>query len=302
MLGKKSIYAQEAYEGRFIGTDFIKDKDISNDLFEDWREFNAKFIPVYLITHPEKNKIAAGLACGMFWTVAKGIKIGDIVLCPDGKGNYYIGEIKGDYEYHKDKNLPHRRAVSWFSIIISREKMSESLRNSSGSIGTVSEISKYADEIESFISGKHSQTLFSSDETVEDPNEFALEKHLEDFLVKNWGSTELGQDFDVYQEEGEFVGQQYPTDTGPIDILAISKDKKKILVIELKKGRASDVVVGQVLRYMGYVKEELAEMNQTVHGIIIALEDDPKTKRALSVTQNIDFYTYRIDFKLKKKN
>ncbi len=28
----------------------------------------------------------------------------------------------------------------------------------------------------------------------------------------------------------------------------------------LKKGRASDVVVGQILRYMGYVQEQLAEM------------------------------------------
>ena len=34
-------------------------------------------------------------------------------------------------------------------------------------------------------------------------------------------------------EEGETVGQQYQSDTGPIDILAVSKDKKELLVIEL---------------------------------------------------------------------
>ena len=77
-----------------------------------------------------------------------------------------------------------------------------------------------------------------------------MEKHLEDFLVQNWEQTELGKAFDIFQEEGERKGQQYPTDTGPIDILAISKDKKQLLVVELKKGRASDVVVGQTLRYM----------------------------------------------------
>ena len=55
------------------------------------------------------------------------------------------------------------------------------------------------------------------------------------------------------------VGQQYPTDTGYIDILAVSKDNKELLVIELKKGRASDVVVGQIQRYMGYILEEIAE-------------------------------------------
>jgi restriction system protein len=66
---------------------------------------------------------------------------------------------------------------------------------------------------------------------------FALEKHLEEFLVQNWQQTELGKNYDIYQEDGEIIGQQYPSDTGPIDILAISKDKKELLVVELKKGR-----------------------------------------------------------------
>ncbi len=73
-----------------------------------------------------------------------------------------------------------------------------------------------------------------------------------------------------------------------------------LLVVELKKGRVSDNVVGQIQRYMGYVKEELAEDNQIVKGIIIGLEDDLKIKRALSVTKNIEFYRYKVDFKLFK--
>jgi restriction system protein len=97
------------------------------------------------------------------------------------------------------------------------------------------------------------------------------------------------------------VGKQYPSDTGPIDILAISKDKKELLVVELKKGRVSDMVVGQIQRYMGYVKDELAEPDQTVRGVIIAFEDDVRIHRALSVAQNIEFYTYKIQFKLEKK-
>ncbi len=72
------------------------------------------------------------------------------------------------------------------------------------------------------------------------------------------------------------------------------------MVIELKKGRTSDVVVGQIQRYMGYVKEELAEPNQAVKGMIIALEADTRLKRALAVTSNIEFYRYKIDFKLYK--
>ena len=52
---------------------------------------------------------------------------------------------------------------------------------------------------------------------------------------------------------------------------------------------------------MGYVQDELAEADQKVKGVIIAFEDDVRIHRALSVAQNIDFYTYKISFKLEKK-
>ncbi|MDP1760151.1 MAG: endonuclease NucS, partial [Candidatus Woesebacteria bacterium] len=184
---------------------------------------------------------------------------------------------------------------------IAREDMSESLRNSTGAIGTVSNITKYAEEIERLILDNHTATIISTDETVEDPSLFVLEKHLEDFLVQNWHHTELGKHYDIYEEDGEKVGQQYPSDTGPIDILAISKNKKELLVVELKKGRIGSVVVGQIQRYMGYVKDELAEKDQSVRGVIIAFEEDLQITRALSVAPTIDFYTYKIHFELQKK-
>lgn len=178
--------------------------------------------------------------------------------------------------------------------------MSPALRNSAGSIGTVSNVSGHREELEKLIGGIPAPTLVATDPTVEDPTAFALEKHLEDFLVDNWGQTELGKKYDIFTEDGEAVGQQYPTDTGPLDILAVSKDKKCLLVVELKKGRASDAVVGQILRYMGFVSQELAEEGQVVKGVIIALEDDPKIRRALSVSPNIEFYRYQVSFKLVK--
>lgn len=196
--------------------------------------------------------------------------------------------------------FPHRRSVRWHPKMIARAEMSQALKYSTGSIGTVSNITKYADEIEKLIAGTAPATLISTDETVEDPTTFALETHLEEFLVHNWSQTSLGQHYNIYEEDGELVGQQYPSDTGPIDILAISKDKKTILVVELKKGRASDVVVGQIQRYMGYVIEELAEPGQSVRGVIIALEDDVRIRRALKVASNIDFYLYQVSFKLHK--
>lgn len=300
MLGAKSIHAEECYKGNFIGADFDVKQDLTANLPDNWRDFNAKFIPVYLENHPGKSKVSAGLSCGALWTVSKGVRVGDIVLCPNGVGSYYVGEVLDTYSYHPAQILPHRRTVKWYSNTVERASMSDQLKNSTGSIGTVSDITKYADELEKLISGIRPPTLVSTDQTVEDPAIFALEKHLEDFLVQNWKQTELGKHYDIYEEDGELVGQQYQSDTGPIDILAISKDKKELLVVELKKGRVSDSVVGQIQRYMGYVQEELAEEGQKVKGVIIALEDDLRIKRALAVTTNIEFYKYQVSFRLYK--
>lgn len=297
MLGRKSIHAEACLAGGFVGTDFGIHQDLTGRLPNEWRDFNKEFIPIYLENRPDKTKIAAGLACGAIWTVSKGMVQGDILLCPDGTGSYHVAEITGGYTYAPGQILPHRRPVRWLDRTINRADMSESLRNSCGSIGTVSSISKHAEEIERHLKGI--PPTDPTDEPVEDPP-FVFEKHLEDFLVKNWHATELGREFDIYEEDGERVGQQFPTDTGPIDILAISKDRKTLLVVELKKGRTSDVVVGQILRYMGFVKDELAEPEQNVRGVIIALEDNQRTKRALAMTPAIEFYRYEVSFKLVK--
>jgi restriction system protein len=300
MLGKGSSFAQECFAGGFLGADYGITEDLSSNLPDDWRVFNRRMIPTFLAGRPNKTRVAAGLACGALWTIAKGIRQGDVVLAPDGTGSYRIGEVEGDYYYAPGQLLPHRRAVRWTTIVIDRSSMSDALKNSAASAGTISDISKHFEEIRRLCGDSPSSALAALDPTIEDPAAFALEKHLEDFLVQNWANTELGKQYDVFEEDGEKDGQQYPTDTGPIDILAIRKDRKELLVLELKKGRASDVVVGQVLRYMGYALQELAESGQSVKGVIIALEDDPKLRRALAATSNITFYRYQVSFKLIK--
>ena len=298
--GARSLYAELCQQQGFIGGDWGIEQDLSRQLPDDWREFNKLFVPQFLAANPDKSRIAAGLACGMLHTICKGMQTNDRVICPDGNGQYYVGEVISDYSYQPDGPLPHRRKVNWFPQRLRKDELSQELKNSAGSIATVCNLSKYAQELDALLAGNQPPSLIHTDPSVEDPGVFALEKHLEEFLIANWAATDLGKEFDIYSEEGELVGQQYPSDTGPIDILAVSKDKQRLLVVELKRGRASDVVVGQIQRYMGYVKEELCEANQTVHGVIIALEDDLKLRRALSVTQNIEFYRYQVSFKLLK--
>ena len=159
MLGRKSVHAVECFAGNFIGVDFGVDQDLTGKLPEEWREFNKAFIPIFLAGRPEKTKVAAGLACGAIWTVSKGIGADDIVLCPDGAGAYEVGQVSGDYYYQPGEILPHRRPVQWRGTNVDRQDMSEALRNSTGSIGTISNVTKYSEEIEQLISGVTAPTF-----------------------------------------------------------------------------------------------------------------------------------------------
>lgn len=291
-------FAAQALSEGFVGVDFGIGQDLSGRLPETWREFNKEWIPVLIQQEPGKSKVGAGLNCAMTWTLSKGMDVGDFVISPTADGTFIAGFIDGGYHYAAGAALPHRRRVRWLERRVSRDELSFDLWKSMRGPGTVVEISSYASEIESIVTGSPKIMVTSTDPTIEDPSAFALERHLEDFLVANWGQTPLAINYDIYEVDGIKVGQQYPTDTGPIDILAISKNKLELLVIELKRGRASDSVVGQVQRYMGSVLELLAESNQKVSGLIIALDDDLKIRRALSVAPNISFYRYEINFSL----
>lgn len=302
MLGKKCMYAQQCYEGNFIGVDYGINEDLTGNLPDEWRDFNAMYIPKYLSNRPHKTKIAAGLACGTIWTMAKGIAIGDLILCPNGEGKYRVAEVVGDYYHTPGPVLQHRRPVKWLDIMIEKSNFSEAFQASLSATGTIVSINSptYVSEIDHWLTGKANTASVAQETEAEEIGYFPMEKHLEDFLVANWSQTELGKAYDIYEEDGEIAGKQYPTETGPIDILAISKDKKELLVVELKRAKASDAVVGQILRYMGYVQAELAEEGQVVKGVIIGLTDDDRIRLALSITPNIQFYRYQISFKLVK--
>ena len=61
------------------------------------------------------------------------------------------------------KILFHRRPVTWLNVTIDRAAMSEALRNSTGSIGTVSNITQHRDEIEKLIGGISAPEIISTD-------------------------------------------------------------------------------------------------------------------------------------------
>ena len=72
------------------------------------------------------------------------------------------------------------------------------------------------------------------------------------------------------------------------------------MVIELKKGRPADQVIGQILRYMGWVKETLCKKGESVKGLVICRDSDRKLSYALKMTNNIDVKYYHMSFDLRE--
>lgn len=127
---------------------------------------------------------------------------------------------------------------------------------------------------------------------------FYMEKQLEDFIILNWDSTELGKKYNLIIEEGVLVSQQYRTEIGPIDILVKDKATNSYVVIELKRNQTSDDTMGQLTRYMGWIKENKKDSN--VKGIIIAGHYDKKLEYALKMVPNTEVFLYEVSFKLNE--
>ena len=94
-------------------------------------------------------------------------------------------------------------------------------------------------------------------------------------------------------------GRQFPAGPWSIDFLARDMNSNDFVVIELKRGKTSDSVVGQLLRYINWVKINLAEEGQKVKGIIVASDyyNESLSYSVMSLS-DVEVMTYIIDFKL----
>lgn len=128
--------------------------------------------------------------------------------------------------------------------------------------------------------------------------EFALESFLEQFLLTNWEGIDWGRPLELWESETGELGHQLPTPVGRLDFLCRDTATNALVVIELKRGRPSDRVVGQAARYIAWIRARLARENQPVEGLIVAHEQDPQLAYAVSVVANLSVLTYTVDFTL----
>ena len=127
---------------------------------------------------------------------------------------------------------------------------------------------------------------------------FALEHHLRDFMAENLNAiTVQGKHIALYVDPTGRDGVEYPTPVGRIDILATDSDRG-FFVFELKRGRVPDKAIGQLTRYMGWVKHTIGR-NTDVNGVIVAKSIDDKLRYAASVIPNVNLLEYEVEFRMK---
>ena len=132
------------------------------------------------------------------------------------------------------------------------------------------------------------------DGTEENTGFMPLEKHLEEYVMKNWDIVDFGERLSIYREDDGTPGQQYVTEVGIIDILA--KDTEgNFVVIELKRAESKYHVLGQILNYMTWVSENLASEGERVRGIIVVGRADKTLRSAVrQVDDRVLLKEYRI--------
>lgn len=128
------------------------------------------------------------------------------------------------------------------------------------------------------------------EELPDEPNEFAYERDLKNFLAKN--IQILGSDFRLYEDE-DINGIEFPVGGRFIDILAVDGNNNYV-IIELKVSRGYDRVIGQLMRYMAWIKKNMAEPDQEVRGVIVARSISDDLLLATSLVSNVKLFEYEL--------
>ena len=152
---------------------------------------------------------------------------------------------------------------------------------------------RYKPEIESEENGVQRLEEAQVESELADAS-FAYEKDLQNYLVRNLHVLEPG--LSLYEEEG-FSGVEFNAGGRFIDILAVDGDGK-LTAIELKVSRGYDRVIGQLLRYMGWIEKNLSNDGE-VRGIIVANEITTDLVLATRNLPNVSLFEYELSFAVR---
>lgn len=118
----------------------------------------------------------------------------------------------------------------------------------------------------------------------------SLEKDLHQYLAKRVSKIEAG--LELVED-----GVEYKTDAGRIDLLA-NDNEGKMVVIELKAGKAKDAALGQLLGYIGCMGSE--KKIEGIRGILVAADFDQRVIYAAQGLLHIKLVKYQVSFELQE--
>lgn len=128
-------------------------------------------------------------------------------------------------------------------------------------------------------------------------SEFLLERDLQRYLAENLECLEQG--LTLYDVDG-IRGIEFEAGGGRrIDILAIDK-AGAFVVLELKVSKGYDRVVGQLLRYVNWIRQNLAEPGQRVRGIIVCRTMSEDLRLACASIKDIELFEYQLSVTVTK--
>jgi len=124
---------------------------------------------------------------------------------------------------------------------------------------------------------------------------FDFEKDLQKYLNSNWSEIPLFEEWKLQKKDAFREGGYNTGVIGEIDLLARHREGNRWLVIELKRHQGSDETIGQILRYMGWVKENLLGIDGKVEGLIICEVVDENVRYALKCVPDVNLKIYSFE-------
>lgn len=123
-----------------------------------------------------------------------------------------------------------------------------------------------------------------------------LEEMVEHLIAS--GKEVFGKTLRVFNASDGLYGRQYPIPgVGRIDLLAEDVSTGDLVVIELKRDETDDQVIGQISRYVSWVREHLAPKGKNVNGVICVKQATRKLMLAVRNIAGVEVYEYDLSFR-----
>jgi tetratricopeptide (TPR) repeat protein len=291
----KSEYAQSAYDYFNLAWCYGKEKKyaLEEDAYRKCLKMDENFAFAL-------NNLA--------WSVEKQNRLDDAL-------NLYSQSIKkgndGNYPYRNKLRIlkklrRYEQAIEFINDCVQKKKLGKSyikeihelqtLLNSKDAIidqpNDTEDKESINEEINEYIANNETKRPKDVSKRVPLSSERILEEEIEAKILK--GELVFGKRLKMYDTDKGYGRQLILPGVGRIDLLAQDINGNDFYIIELKRGKSEDEVIGQTARYMSWVKQNLAKGTENIFGIICVNHVSEKLRLSAQAVPNISLFEYGV--------